>query len=351
VATVLPVAWKPRIVKIDGATHVSHRPCASVDCRVHDEDSAVSELAELTVVVLNWNLARSTIRCVESLIGDGVPPSRIVVVDNGSTDDSAARFSNELPDCRLVRLPENTGFARGVNAGAGVLPGTHYLLVNNDAFARSGAVGKMLDALTRDDVGIVVPRLRNPDMSLQPSVSPLMTPGTAFIRASGLSRLIPDRWQPNWSTHWSHSHSRVIETAIGAVVLVRGETWHGLGGLDESTFMYGEDHDLCWRARESGWNVWFCAEAEFIHVGGSSAGARWGDPQRAERVAQAERQLVLRRLPGPRASAALFFSRVGLLGRMFVFRLRGRHPEAAACAGWLRGYGRSDSSAHSRTRS
>jgi hypothetical protein len=72
-------------------------------------------------------------------------------------------------------------------------------------------------------------------------------------------------------THWSHSSSREIEAATGAVMLVAGRVWERLGGLREDSFMYAEDLDLCWRAREAGWTTWFVAESEFVHLGGTSS--------------------------------------------------------------------------------
>jgi N-acetylglucosaminyl-diphospho-decaprenol L-rhamnosyltransferase len=126
-------------------------------------------------------------------------------------------------------------------------------------------------ALDHPGVGIAVPRLLSSDGSLQPSVAPFTTPFVALIRASGLSRAVPDRWQPRVGTHWSHSSSREIEAATGAVMLVAGRVWERLGGLREDSFMYAEDLDLCWRAREAGWTTWFVAESEFVHLGGTSS--------------------------------------------------------------------------------
>ena len=98
--------------------------------------------------------------------------------------------------------------------------------MNSDAFLhRPGSVGRLVATLENKDVGIVAPKVLNMDGTLQPSVVPLTTPGVALIRASGASRLVPNRWQPSWSTHWDHSCSREIQAANGAVLLVRSETF------------------------------------------------------------------------------------------------------------------------------
>lgn len=296
-------------------------------------------LDDLTAIVLDWNLPDSTVACVEALVADGLAPGRVVVVENGPTRETWRAITAALPSSVLVRLDRNVGFARANNVGAGVLPGAAYLLVNNDAFVhREGSVTSMVAALRRPGVGVVVPRLLNEDLTLQPTVAPFTTPAVALARASGLSRLIPNRWQPRWSTHWDHGSSRMIEAAVGAVMLVSSDVWEAVSGLHESSFMYAEDLDLCWRARKLGFSTWFDAEAEFVHVGGASSSTRWSDGQREERVGRAEAEMIRRHLSDPRARTALALMRAGVGLRAVVFGAVGHSGAAAQCRGYLRGY-------------
>ena len=296
-------------------------------------------MGSLTVVIPNWETPEYTIRSAKALIGDGVPPERVVVVDNGSRDDSPERLRRELPDCRLVTLRKNIGYARAANAGVAALEGAAYLVVNNDAFVeRPGTIARMLESLGRDRTGIVVPRLLNPDGSLQPTVRPFDTPAVALVRASGLSRLIPNRWQPRWSTHWDHARSRAICAADGAVLLVRGDTWRELGGFNPSSYMYAEDTDICWRAVERGWAVWFAAGAEFVHLGNATASRRWSNPERAERWSRSEAHLVRERLSGPAGVASILITALGLAIRTALFRLAGQRERSANHRAELRGY-------------
>ena len=228
----------------------------------------------LTVVVLIWETPDVTLRCVRALLDDGVPAGRIVVVDDGSRDGSDDRFRAEIADCVVLSLPENVGYARAANAGVRALPGAAYLVMNNDAFVhRAGSVRALLAALADPSVGLVVPRLRNKGLTLQPTVRALPTPGVSIVRALGIGRLVPNRWQPRWSHHWDHGESWAVEAADGAVFLVRGETWERLAGYNETRRMYGADSDLCWRARRLGWRIWFCSDAEFIHLGNATGTA------------------------------------------------------------------------------
>lgn len=297
------------------------------------------DLHGLTAVIVNWNTPDYTIRSAEALIADGVPPQRIVIVDNGSHDGSYERFQQRLAECVLVRLEENVGFARASNRGAQELPGEHYLLVNNDAFVHApGSVGRLVACLADERVGIVVPRLRNDDLTLQPSVSPTHSPTVALVRASGLSRFIPNRWQPSWSTHWDHGASREIEAVVGAVLLVRGETWDEVGGFHEATSMYAEDLDLCWRAGRRGWKVWFCADCEFVHIGNISVRLAWADPHRGEMIGRAEAGMIRRNLPPWSARLTVWLISGGIAARWLLRLTVGQKEAAASLRGSLRGF-------------
>jgi N-acetylglucosaminyl-diphospho-decaprenol L-rhamnosyltransferase len=292
----------------------------------------------MTAIVLDWNLPDYTILCVESLIRDGVDPGRIVVVENEPTDEMWARLRAELPDCVLVRIDRNVGFARANNLGAQTVPGSAYLFCNNDAFVhRPGSVAALLTALEQSATGLSVPRLLNEDGTLQPSVVPFTSPGVAAVRASGLSRFIPNRWQPRWSTHWDHATSRDVEAAMGAVMAVRGDAWEQLGGFRETSFMYAEDIDLCWRLRGLGWKTRFVAESEFVHLGASSSSVRWDERERAERIGRAEAHIIRENLPRRSAVASIAFMRFGLAARVLAFRLLRNRQAAETCRGFLRG--------------
>jgi N-acetylglucosaminyl-diphospho-decaprenol L-rhamnosyltransferase len=280
----------------------------------------MTSLDALTSIIVDWNLPEHTLRCVEALVADGVPADRIVVVENGPTSHNWSQVRDRLAGSVLVRVESNVGFGRASNIGARTLPGAAYLFVNNDAYVnRSGSVAALLASLRDGRVGVVVPKILNPDLSLQPSVVPFTTPLPALVRASGLSRFVPDRWQPRLSTHWSHGWSREIEAATGAVMLVDERAWECLGGFRETSFMYAEDLDLCWRARELGWRTWFASEAEFVHLSSTSADRKWDIRRRWQRVGEAEGQMIREHLPPLRATAALAVTRLGLAARCLYF--------------------------------
>jgi N-acetylglucosaminyl-diphospho-decaprenol L-rhamnosyltransferase len=301
--------------------------------------SQAVDIDSLTVVITNFGTPGLTIRSAQAVIADGVPAERVVVVDNGSEDNSFELFQAGLPACVLVRFEQNLGYARGMNLGARKLHGEAYLLLNNDAFVHGpGSVRRMLACLEDEQVGVVAPLILNDDQTLQPSVVPTNSPGVALVRASGLSRFIPNRLQPAWGTHWDHAAAREIQAVNGAVLLVRGRTWEQLGGFDERTYMYAEDLDLCWRARRRGWKVWFTPEAAFVHLGSATARRQWANRQRAEVISRAEASIIRRHLSRPSALLTLGFISAGLAVRWVLFTLTRDRDAADSVRGGLRGY-------------
>ena len=299
----------------------------------------MTDLTRLTVVIANWGTPDLTIRSAQAAIADGVPAGRVVVVDNGSEDDSYARFQDELRECELVRLEENIGFARASNLGAQTLAGEAYLFLNNDAFVeKPGSVAALLACLENEEVGVAAPRVLNPDLTLQPTVVPTSSPLVELVRASGVSRFLPNAVQPRWSTHWDHGEAREVQAVNGAVLLVRGRTWEELGGFDEQAYMYAEDLDLCWRAGESGWKVWFTPDAEFVHLGNVASGRHWSNPSRAEMIGRAEGAMIRRHLSRPSASVTIGLISAGLAARWALFTVLRNREAAASLRSGLRGY-------------
>ncbi|HOS93983.1 MAG TPA: glycosyltransferase family 2 protein [Armatimonadota bacterium] len=231
----------------------------------------------------NWNTAELLCRCLETVLAS--PPGQeaeVVVVDNASIDDSVARVRERFPQVRVIQNPANVGFARANNQGAHECSGDVLLLLNTDTEVREGALEALTDFITsHDDVGIVGPRLVSPDGSVQSSCR--TEPGllNALLEALALTRLAPrSRLFGRPEMTWFDHHSALdVDYVSGACLAIRRELWNQLGGFDEGFFFYGEDADLCRRARQAGFRVAYFPEAEVLHLGGASA-ARVG-PRKA----------------------------------------------------------------------
>ena len=278
-------------------------------------------------VITNWRTPESTVRAARALLEDGVED--LVIVDNASDDGSAEQIEKDFPD-RVLRLTENVGYGEACNLGAARLVDSDVLLfVNSDAYLhREGSVGALAKALDRPGVALAVPLLLNEDLSVQRSVVPFRTPLAAAVQASGLSRLLPNALQPRLGTYWEHAESRSVQSATGAVIAATATTWRALGGFQPVAAMYGEDHDLCWRAHKSIGATWFTAEAEFVHLGGKSTSGAYTTAARARKIAESEAAVIRRHLSPFRAELTVAILRGGHLGRTLVFRAFG-HSESA----------------------
>jgi GT2 family glycosyltransferase len=212
------------------------------------------------VVILNWNLPRDTIACVES-VQTGAPDGvEIVVVDNGSTDDSLVRLHDQLGDgITLLGTGENLGFAGGVNIGierAMAEGARSVLLLNNDTVVDPDMIQHLVLAASQSPhAGIVGPIIYYYD---QPDM--VWRIGDREVRGLPVPVKLPD--QVIAGAAGSPFPADYV-TACG--VLVRREVFDAIGLFDTSYFFYFEDADFCRRARQAGFEVWCAPQAKMWH--------------------------------------------------------------------------------------
>jgi hypothetical protein len=206
-----------------------------------------------TAIVVTYNSGRWIDRCLVSLAG--VPT---IVVDNASQDETAALVRERHPEVRLLGRERNGGFAVAVNDGARLAGAEDILLLNPDAVVRPGSPA-ILESYLRvhPRVGIVVPRLLNPDGSRQDNIRTFPTPLTMLARRSPLGRTGLGR--RILRDHFLHEtgapEARPIPATIGAAMLIRRAAIDEVGPMDERIFLYGEDWDWCYRMWAAGWEV------------------------------------------------------------------------------------------------
>jgi N-acetylglucosaminyl-diphospho-decaprenol L-rhamnosyltransferase len=229
-------------------------------------------VGRVSAVVVNYNAREHLLQCLESLRAEGVED--IVVADNASVDGSEAAVRAADPAVRYVQTGANLGMGAGNNRGAAQTdPSTPYLLcLNPDALLRPGALDAMAAVLdARPEVGIVGPRIVDPDGTLYPSVRTFPnlvdSIGHAFLGLVWAGNPFTRRYR---MLDYDHDRPGDVDWVSGSCFLVRRTTWDAIGGFDEGYFMYAEDSDLCWRARQAGWTVTFEPAAEAVHVQGVS---------------------------------------------------------------------------------
>jgi GT2 family glycosyltransferase len=223
----------------------------------------------LSVVIVNYLHWRDTAHLVRQLrtaacLRQG--QAEVVVVDNHSPADAVVPRLRRLPELSLRRWRRNRGFARAVNEGCRLSQGEWLLLLNPDMTLPEGFLDEVLaraDRLVAEEptAGIAGFGLRNPDGGRQ------LSTGRFPTLARSLAGLLLPRWRRKYAVpRPARPGGRGrVDWVTGCCLLVRRACWSELGGFDPAFFLYYEDVDLCRRARERGWTVWYEPTPSAVH--------------------------------------------------------------------------------------
>ena len=228
---------------------------------------------DISVVIVGWNAKRYLELCLES-VADSAPrrSMEIIVVDNNSSDGSAELIEARFPQVKVIRGKENLGYPRGCNVGIQESQGRYIALVNPDVQVLPGCLDSLAEFLDGNPtVGMVGPRVFNPDMSQQSTCRRFPTLWNNFCSAAGLSgRFRKSRvFAGEHMFYFGHDRTLAVEVLVGCFWMVRRDALDEVGLFDEALFMYGDDVDWCRRAWKTGWKVVFCPDAQAIHDRGS----------------------------------------------------------------------------------
>jgi GT2 family glycosyltransferase len=231
---------------------------------------------------------------VRAVLADGAA-DQVVVVDNGSTDDSVAVLRRVLPEATLLALATNGGFAVGANAGIRHTDAEVVVLLNNDAEPAPGFVAALRDHLVAAPAAVAavtgrivlagrwsrLPVGTGPaadQRALRDHDGRLWVPspdGEVRLNSTGVR---VDRDGNGTDRDWFAPADRVADTAVfgfsGGAAALRRTALDDVGLLDESLFMYYEDTELAWRLRRRGWRVEYAADAVVVHDHSASSGVQ-----------------------------------------------------------------------------
>lgn len=227
----------------------------------------------LSILIITWNTRDLLAACLTALaaelqqfVADQV---EVVVIDNASTDGSAALVQQRFPWVRLVQNCVNVGFAAANNQAMQQASGRYLFLLNPDTEVYPQALATLVQFMeTQPTVAVAGPRYLNPDGSLQISCYPAPTLAREGWRLFHLDRLYPFGVYPMAS--WCMATSRRVDVVQGAAFLVRRTALEQVGLFDTTYFIYTEETDLCQRIRRAGWSIYFVPAASILHHGGQS---------------------------------------------------------------------------------
>jgi GT2 family glycosyltransferase len=268
----------------------------------------------VSIVIVTWNGRQYIDACLDAVAAQHGVSTETILVDNASTDGTAAYVRERFPHVRLVVMPENRGFAGGNNAGVLEARGRFIALLNNDAVPEPGWVQALVRGMDEEaGFALVTSRIvymHDPGV-IDSAGDSLLAAGGAFKRHHGAS------------VELARESSEVFGVC-GAACLMPRRVFDELGGFDEDFFISHEDVDLSYRARLLGYRCRYVADAVVRHHGSVSIGRASGFA-----IFHGQRNLewlyfkntptilLLTTLPSHMiyvAAACLHFARAGVLG-------------------------------------
>lgn len=220
----------------------------------------------VSAIIVNFRQWENTVALTHQLDSSDAMRSgqaEVVLIDNDSAEQPLRRCVRYWPGVSLRCFGRNRGFARAVNEGCRRAHGQWLLLLNPDVRVPEEFMDAVLtaaEAITAEDprAGIIGFQLRHDDETRQGSTGPF--PTLTNVLAGLLRPRSRRRCQP-----LSGPKRRAVPWVTGCCLLVRRECWEALGGFDEDYFLYYEDVDLCRRAHEAGWSVWYDPAVRVTH--------------------------------------------------------------------------------------
>lgn len=227
------------------------------------------EKSLFSIIIVNWNTVELLRNCLLSIPRTNPTGCyETIAVDNSSSDYSVAMIKSEFPQVQLIENRENLGFARATNLGINASRGEIILLLNSDAELKSDHIFDQVERFLNNhaDVGIVGVSLIFPDGTPQASGGKFISNWELFKQQvlfldsplfhrikSKLGAATNDQFYP-------------LDYVTGACLFVRRQVLDEIGSLDENFYIYGEDMEFCYRAKQHGWRSGVLPSLQAIHL-------------------------------------------------------------------------------------
>ena len=222
---------------------------------------------DVAVVILNYNGVKFLKQFLPAVIMHS-QNATVYVADNCSTDNSVDFLKENFPDIKLILNDKNGGFAKGYNDALQHVKADYYVLLNSDIEVTPNWIQPCIDLL-EEDMSIA---------ALQPKVLAYHNK-QKFEHAGAAGGFLDKDFYPFCQGRIfndvevdsnQYNKSKEVFWATGACLFIRAELYHQFGGLDDSFFAHMEEIDLCWRLKQQGHKIYYCADSTIYHVGGGT---------------------------------------------------------------------------------
>ncbi len=224
-------------------------------------------MLKIAVVILNWNGEALLEQYLPSVI-DYSKGATVFLADNASTDRSVAFVKANYPEITIIQNNENGGFAKGYNDALKHVDADVYCLLNSDV----EVTPHWLDPIQKTfeehpETAIIQPKILD---LLKPNYFEYAGAAGGFIDRLGYPFCRGRIFQSLEEDRGQYNDTSEIFWATGACMFIRKKVYDDLGGFDEDYFAHQEEVDLCWRAQNEGYKVYYVGASEVLHLGGST---------------------------------------------------------------------------------
>lgn len=214
----------------------------------------------VVIVVLNWNKPDDTLACLDSLTALGYSNVHIIVVDNGSTDNSVKRISQAYREVEIIEAKTNLGYAGGNNLGVqyalNCYNPDYIFIANNDVIFDSAALTYLVAAAEDSpQAGFLGPKIYQHNVPQQ-----IQSAGTVVTKWGETYQI-----GLNEMDNGQFDVQRDVDSLVGCATLIRSDTLRKVGSLDERFYLYREDIDWCLRAKRAGYKILYVPGAKVWH--------------------------------------------------------------------------------------
>lgn len=223
---------------------------------------------KVAVVILNWNGTKYLKQFLPSVMASTWPGLEIVMGDNASTDDSVAFVSENYPTVSIIQNDKNYGFTGGYNRILAQVDADYYILLNSDVEVVPGWIEPVISLMESDElIAAAAPKLL---AYAQKDTFEHAGAAGGFIDAYGYPFCRGRLFNEVEKDHGQYELSGEVFWASGASLFIKKKYWDLAGGFDERFFAHMEEIDLCWRLKNMGYKVMYCAQSTVYHVGGGT---------------------------------------------------------------------------------
>jgi len=224
---------------------------------------------DVSIIIASWNSKELLRQCLRSVYASDFSGNyEVIVIDNGSSDESAKMVKKEYLKAILIENKENGGVASARNQGLRISQGRYCLLLDADAFLKNNSLKILIKTMDcHPKAGVIGPKLLHPNGQIQYSCRSFPNLAAVISRFFHLDNIFPN-FSPIRKyllNDFDHHSLKQVDWVVGACQIIRRRALEEIGFLDEKYFFACEDLDFCFRAKQKGWQTIYAPDSCVIH--------------------------------------------------------------------------------------